>query len=431
MIPAETLQRPEIRRTLLQALLSCGAAEPSSGGEAAAFGQVAHDFIARYWAACLALGQEEHRTGVEQLASQAFHAGAGVDPNRWPEFLQLCQDFADVHLLGAKTLIAYEKPLAVDVGWAILNGRLDRLDRSDDGDPDDDPTRITIVDWKTQIPVEPFVFQGGVYAQLVFLNYPSVEEVEWQLDFIRRRTMPDPVIYERGQLDSWWEGVVSAAEKIWHDREAGRAMPTGGAACQYCAKRYECAAAVRPASLIPESDDQAEEIISDWLRLQAGVDEREKALKAFFAERSPLLVNGLEVGFLSSREPTPSTADPEAVIEWLNTRSALPLEGEVALRTSIDWTKVPRTYWPELVEAGLAEIPDRISFKARKAAAQKPLAAEPGAPASPRQLSPAEGERKGKAPAAVAGAGSAAGESLAETITRLRSQKRVPKGGFQ
>lgn len=427
MIPAETPRpRVEIRRTALQAMLSCAASETDSGGEAAAFGQAIHTFIASYWAACLALGQDEYREGVEKLAASAIYSVGGADVNRWAEFLELCSGFADTHLLNPRSLIAYEKPLATDVGWAILNGRLDRLDRSDDGDPDDDPQRITVTDYKSQFAIEPFDFQGRTYAQLVFLNYPSVEEVEWQLDFIRRRALPDPVVYTRGELDGWWAGVVEAAERIHQDREAGRAVPTGGAACQYCARRYACAAAVTPATLIPETEDQADEIISDWLRLQAGADEREKALKAYFGDRAPIELRGLEIGFLRSTDPTPATSDPTAVVEWLNARSGLPLEGSVALKTSIDWAKVPRVYWPELVEAGLAEIPDRVAFKTRKAKPHRP-ASEP-APASPGQPTPRPGGSEGLAPAAVAGAGSdAQPESLSDAIKRLRKRG----GGYE
>lgn len=427
------MTRAVIRRTLAENLIAC-TAHQGQDSEAAAFGRGFHSFAASYQLLCQQTREETRLSDVHGLATEAFYRARGVSPNRLQEFLELCELFAGTHPAELASLMSVEETLTHDIGWALLTCTLDRLDRVDAGDPDDDATEVQVKDWKTEHTLEgDHSFQIRWYVQMLFLARPRLQRVGFQIDLVRRRWQPEPLWFERGDLDEWWATTLAALQEAWEIQQAGRGVPTGGSACTFCAKRYSCGAAVSSAAVLPENDDQAAETISTWLRLQAAEEEHKRALRTYFGDRDPVLFNGLEVGFLRSRDPQPTAEEPQAVVDWMKQRG---LEGEVALRESIDWNKVPKQFWPELVEAGAATIPDRPEFKARKAQlarqSKSAPAAEPSTPASPRRSDASDGKTAdGGSTRDVAGVGSAAGETLPETIKRLQKQGRLPRGGFQ
>ena len=411
---AET--KPVIRRSLAESLVSC-TAYVGQESEAAAFGRALHSFAAAYVLLCKEAGEESRIGDVEQLGTEAFYRARGLPLGRLPEFLELADRFARTWLAELSTLVAVEETLTYDAGWALLTCTVDRIDRTDAGDRDDEAAEELITDFKAEWTADgDHDFQMWWYVQMRFLTQPALQRCGFQIRLPRRTWQPEPYWFERGELDSWWTSTLAAVREAYEIRQAGRATPTGGVACQYCSKRFTCGAAVSSATVIPENEDQAGELVQDWIRMKAATKEREDALKAFFGDRKPMVVNGLEVGFLSSLEPTPTTSDPDAVVAWLDARSALPLDGGAVLKKAIDWSPI-RAYWRELVEGGLAVLPETPVFKARKAQVarqgrkrkkESAATAEPSAPASPRRraTSTTAGKRGSNA-AVAAGAGSA------------------------
>src|SRR5579859_661464 len=141
--------KPVIRRSLAEGLLSCVQFQREDG-EQLAFGQALHSFIAAYTLQCQAAGEETRLTDVSRLASEAWARTHGLLQSRWQEFLDLCQHFAESRPAQLGTLMHVEHTITLDVGFAIVTCTVDRIDRTDYGDPDEEPRRIQTSDWKSE-----------------------------------------------------------------------------------------------------------------------------------------------------------------------------------------------------------------------------------------------------------------------------------------
>jgi hypothetical protein len=363
MTAVSTRTKPVIRRTMLQGLLSC--TEWASGeSEQAAFGSAMHDAIAAYLLSCKAHREESRLADIDELARDAFFRKArGLDPSRLDEFKALLDRFARTHTADLHSLIHLEHTLTTDEGFAILTGTVDRLDRIDGGDPDDPPTAILIRDWKTSWAPEPHAFQLMTYSALACKTWPSVQLVATEADHFRLGSAG--VIraeYYREWLLEWWDDIIFGL-RARLDGPTG--TPTGGAGCQYCTKRFSCAAAIAPHNLSPENEEQAIEIFQTAIRHEAALDESKKALKAYFGDRDPAVWEGLEVGFLSPRDPSFKVGDIEA---FRGAMKGLGLDPEPAIHASVEIKAVPSVVRPQLIEAGAAQMTlGDPAFKWRKA----------------------------------------------------------------
>jgi hypothetical protein len=269
--------------------------------------------------------------------------------------------FVHTHLADLSTLMwidgkpALEHTLRADVGWAIATATADRLDRMDGDDPDDPPRVIMSTDYKTQWAATPHLFQGRTQAQLAFLTWPDLEEFHWMPDPFKLRADPKEgaIVYQRGDLDDWWQETIIGVQQRYELRMSGRARPTGGTACQYCALRPTCPQALPVARGIPENRDQFEELFGEWIRMEQAAKIRKDSLAAWARDRAPLQIGGYEVGFLEPREPQWKATDPLGIVQHLD---ALGMDGKAALFTSIDKSKVPSYVKEGLVEAGVARF---------------------------------------------------------------------------
>lgn len=272
---------PRIRRSEFEALLSCPNYDNDSS-EAAAFGTDVHAAIAAWIRSCEAM-----QDTVEPVMAMVPRADESV--------FTLLQEFTQTHTPGLDTLYDVECLIEHETDLAILTGTLDRLDTwvTDDG------LDALISDWKSGWhPVEN-AFQQKWYGSLVCLTFPSVQTVTMRTDYIRLsegRGITD-VVMLRPELLEWWDThVVPYIPRVLEARANG-GPAEGGAACQYCRRRYECADSIAPYRNAPQTAEQAAEMVGELVRLEAAAKEREKALRVYLEEREPLIVNGLSAGF--------------------------------------------------------------------------------------------------------------------------------------
>jgi hypothetical protein len=340
-------ERRIVRRSLAENLLSCVRYQREDS-EVLAFGQAAHSFFAAYKLQCMATGEQTRLTDVARLAAEAWARTHGLDQNRYAEFMRLAEQWASARPTDLDTLMRVEHTETLDVGFAILTGTMDEIDRADLGDEDDEPTRELIVDEKTAQGEMDSSFQGMFYVQLRFINHPALQEVGWQVYPVRNRWPDETTWYRRGELDLWWKTMLTALrDRLEHpDGE-----PTGGKPCTDCAIRYECPKALAVARAIPETEEQADELFGEALRMQEAFEVRKAGLLEFYRGREPRVAAGHEVGFLTPRDAKlVVTAKPLDLRAWLNKHhmdgdSVLKVDSEVVGKSAIA---------DKLVVAGLA-----------------------------------------------------------------------------
>jgi hypothetical protein len=337
--------RPIIRRSLAESLLACPQFQMDDG-EQLAFGTSLHAFIAAYTLLCKSSGEETRFTDVSRLASEAWARTPGLLQSRYAEFMDLCDHFAETRPAELQTLMHVEHTLTHDIGWALLTCTVDRMDRTDFGDPDEAPISIQISDWKSERAEADHDFQGRFYSQMAFLAFPSVMDVVFAVHALRDWWKPEPAIFHRGQLDLWWRTTLAGLQARL---ATPNAAPVGGPACPSCAKRYECSKATAAARLIPENDDQATEILQDRLRMAEGVSVIDDALKLYLSGRPELIAAGHEVGYLRTREESfKVTAPASKLLPWLRKKR---MDMDAMLKAV---TITNRGVQEKLIEAGLA-----------------------------------------------------------------------------
>jgi hypothetical protein len=338
-----------IRRSLAESLLTCTEFEREDG-EQLAFGTAFHSFAAAYILLCQSSGEETRHTDVARLSSEAWARTHGLLQSRYSEFMELCERWASSHLANLETLLHVEHTETLDVGFAILTATMDRIDRADMGDPDEEPRRELVTDHKSEQGEMDHTFQEFFYIQMRLLNHPALEEVGLHIDPVRDRWSTEPTWYSRGQLDLWWKTMLAGLR----DRVQGpRGNPTGGPACNGCAKRYHCPKALAVAREIPETEEQADEQFAELLRLEEAVTVRKAGQELFYRDREDRVVVGKEIGFLRPRAPhLVITAKPKELRTWLNRHH---MDGEVAMK--VDSEQIGKSgIRDKLVTAGLATL---------------------------------------------------------------------------
>lgn len=364
--------KPIIRRSLAEGLLSC-VQFVREDSEQLAFGQALHSFIAAYTLQCKAIGEETRLVDVYRLASEAWARTPGLLHSRWTEFVDLCQHFAETRPAELATLMHVEHTVTLDVGFAIVTCTVDRIDRADFGDPDEEPRRIQTSDWKSERAEMDHEFQARWYSQLELLTMPAVEEVVFAVHALRDWWVPEPYVFRRGELDLWWTMTLQGLKARL---DTPNAAPVGGPACPGCAKRTSCSRATAEAVAIPETLEQAEEVFQETLRMEEGLDVRKKGLKHFFSGHPEQVMHGKEIGFLAPREQhLVVTVKPLELRNWLNRRH---MSGDAVLK--IDNEQLGnREVQDKLIAAGLAtreyskpafkwraHVPAKEARKARK-----------------------------------------------------------------
>lgn len=311
-------RRPEsIRRSYAEGKLACSDFEREDS-ERLAFGIAFHDYVASYWRHLQAVRQETDLTAVRRLAGEAWARTPGLLQSRFDEFMTLAERFADTHTGNLSTLIAVEETQALDVGWAVVTCTVDRVDRLDDGDPDDDPTWVCIWDGKTEFGEMDHEFQIRWYVQMYFLRHPRVERVDFVIDPVRGYKPDEPISFERGDLAEWWDITLDALRRRL---EMPRGNPTGGPKCHECALRLGCARSITEARAIPSTEEEADEQLGEHHRLAAGAAVRWEAQREFYRGRDERVVQGELVGFLKTISPSfEVTASPRQLWRWAKRR---------------------------------------------------------------------------------------------------------------
>lgn len=367
MILADT--RPEIRRSRAQGKIACEGFQLEEN-ERLARGTAVHRFIHRWTGFAEGAGREPDYAEARELAKGAWADTPGLDTFDYEDFMDLCQRYAQSHLADLDTLIGYEQTLKLDVGWAVLTCTYDRLDRFREDDPDDPLWRALLRDYKTEHRRMDHEFQKRWYAQMLLIALTSLEEVWWQEDPLRSPNLPDPERIVRGQFDEWWEVTLKAL----YQREL---EPTGerygSVNCFECVNRVDCAHALRPATILPRTEEEARLLAREQRRFQAGAEARWNALAAYTNGRAPIFVEGEYVGHMAPIEDRlVITASDEEVLDYLAQTPGFEPEkierwpSKSALVTSRGLLTNPGIR-EKLVAAGLAKlVPGEPEMKARK-----------------------------------------------------------------
>lgn len=383
--------RPVLSRSYVESFLQCVQYRDDHSPDAA-FGTVVHDAVYTYWQLCVAERAESMLAEVDRLVREAFfRPGAAVDPNRYEEARELVQGFVESRTLELHRLLIVERAPAIeftlraDNGWCWLTGRADRIDRADGEDPDDPPRVIRLRDYKSgwapsggkaldgapstgSSRLIPHDFQRRFYAWLAFHDprlSRDLEAVETEIDWMRYRGEPEVITYWRDDLEAWGRDMLWGLAQQWARRTA---PPTGCAACTYCADRITCAGATTEARAIPTDDEAARGVAQEWIRSQARTKGLRDALAGYMQERDPMVVGGLEVGFLRPRQASWKPIR-DKTIEIVKHLDLAGLNGQAATYPAgVAADKIPEVLRAPMVEAGLArwEV-GPPAFKARKA----------------------------------------------------------------
>jgi hypothetical protein len=380
-------RKRHMRRSLVQALLCCPMYRPGNSEEAA-FGSALHDAIATYLNACVAHSQESllDREVVREIGRAAFFRTArGIDPGRWPEFLDLFDEWCHGHGPDLTTLYGVEVFFEVEEDVAHLNGTMDLVRRLDDGDPLEPPTVIGVEDHKSQWAVEGHLFQMRFYAGLVCRTWETVTEVHTTADHFRRKYGIVSVVYSRAECLEWWEDMLYGLRRYM---AAPKRVAVGGAQCQRCDRRRTCGKALDPWRTMPADDAEAAVLYGEWKRLQEAAKIDKGALRAYTKAREPLLISGQDVGWMTSLVPRAVFPNAEAVRDHLNTPRTR--RGDEVTKLIVDRDVLNQDELDELVLAGLARMdPGTVSFKERK---HREPGDELDAPPDPSGLTPTDRE---------------------------------------
>jgi len=292
--------KPEIRRSLAEGLLACSDFQREDG-ERLAFGIAFHDFAAMYWRRLQAIREESDLTAVRGLAGEAWARTPGLLQSRYDEFMRLAERFAETHLGELATLTDVEYTEVLDIGDMVLTCTIDRIDRLDGGDPDDDATWERISDFKTEQGEMDHAFQVRFYAQMRFERHPRLQRISFVIDPIRLGRPDEPIEFERGDLDEWWETTLDGLRRR---RAAPPGNPTGGPKCHECALRATCGRSLAEAREMPTTEDEADEQLAEAHRLDAAAALRWAGQRQFYKGRDERVVAGEDIGYLETLEPS-------------------------------------------------------------------------------------------------------------------------------
>jgi len=383
----QAIQRTTFRRSYVENFLQCTEYLPDQGDNAQ-FGIMVHDAIHQYIRLCINERVESKTSAVPGVVRDAYARAGGVHPDRLDEAVEMVDAFARTRILEAERLLwvenapALEFQLSATVGGFRYTGTCDRIDRMDGDDPYDPPRFILIRDYKTQWAKVEHTFQGRFYAALAFLDQrinQALEGVAVEFDHLPLRNglvyHPGKVgnqlaYFERGDLDHWFNDVI----EIFRRRYDGpRGKPVGGMSCQYCVKRYTCAAADLVANLTPEDSDQAAELLSDRMRSAERAKTINAALNAYYKNHKPDVFGELEVGYLLPKNPSDprywQVTDDRGLAGELDKRG---MDGKSVLVTRVDKKLIPTQLYDMLVVANVARWnqPER-KFRIRLASGEE------------------------------------------------------------
>jgi len=293
---------PRLSRYRVEALLECPVWEPGPGSPAANFGKAAHRAL-ELWAndpaaevaACIAAGVAE---------TQGFPA------ERHDELVRMVTQYAGnrEHPREGGWAVATEVEMERTAdGIAVLSGIADRCDTL----PDEGAVRI--VDYKTGWSAvkepESAPFQVLFYAGLASRLHLAAEWFRVEIHALQTGWVHS---WDLGveDVEEWWQGM---AERLGDVLANPDKRPTGGPACGFCKKRWECGAAVTALAHAPTTDAEAEEVIRETVRLEAAADERKKALRAYMDKREATTIAGVRLGYELSK-PAVRVLDKERAL---------------------------------------------------------------------------------------------------------------------
>lgn len=358
-----------LRRSTVENMLSC-AAWRNSMSEDAAFGIWMHEARAHYVRVCQAHREETRLVDVERIARETFYrVPRGLSPNRLREGAELLDRWCRNWPADLATLTRMEFTMAVDIGWAILTGTADREDRMDDDDRADPPRIVRLEDYKTHWGVADHTFQMRFYAWLrAHEPYEGIDDLEEiQVRIIHPRRGDDPIedYWTRddwqpgGLLADWWEEeVAKPLTDMWPRRR--KLGPTGGSACQYCAKRLTCGQAAGAAAHAPRTWEEFIAHFQELLRVDAAAKELRDGMRLFFRDRADGTALGYQVGPLLPREEQELVVldgHDEDVVQAMN--EVQPGAGDLARRTGVNPRLIPPEWWPYLTEQGFVAVRDK------------------------------------------------------------------------
>jgi PD-(D/E)XK nuclease superfamily len=346
MTVTQPIAKLSLRRSLAQSLAMCPVFEPARTDEAE-FGSAFHAFAAMYILRCLAVGEETRIEDVEELAREAFFvAPRGLDMSYLDLLRDLGDRFARSHTFHAAETLGVERTFLAETEHFNLNGTVDLVSLVEG--TAERPIGIRITDWKTQYPVEPHSTQLRSYSAYACVQMPTVRYVETAADHVRYSGAGIvEEVYDRETLLAFLADFDYGLHRIL----SGPPTPMGGRACQYCAKKGSCPAALEPWRSVPASMEQAADAVQQLIRMEEAVELHRAAVRKYFAGAAVMVVGGEEIGYLTPREPRFTVTQPLRAARALLRNH---VDGIALLE--MDAAHVPPGARGQLIDEGLAVL---------------------------------------------------------------------------
>jgi RecB family exonuclease len=279
-------------------------------------GSVAHALVEGYLQETLRTGGRPPLDRIATIAAGLLEQdgvpGAGADAIR--EAAALVTRWLAQWTVPMESIVAVERALAVDrsgrlVHWdapdAFIRGRLDLVAVVG--------PHATVLDWKSGWLSEDedslrVAWAPGLYAVLLWAWAPRLEQVSVEYHYLRTGRIARVALTraEAAETLDWARTLASRIATALAARDDPAAFPPRpSTACGTCPWVNRCPAGqaaleARDETSIPD-DAEARRLAESLLAGEARVGRLRERLKRYLQDREPLAVNGIELGFFSTR----------------------------------------------------------------------------------------------------------------------------------
>jgi len=241
------------------------------------------------------------------------------------EVYQLMESYVSYHELDLKGLIGIEERIAFnssldETGWVAddvwFRLILDRLWIK--------KHMALIRDVKTSNEMKADTFQIECYSWAVLIQYPQVQEVYCDFDFIRFEHITDPVVYTRDQLPMLHDKIIARVAQIAEDTKW---KPRIGDHCRRCGVRNYCPAMKAGAKPVrypfPKNQKEIDKVVEDYSVAKTIASDAYDAIKDYADAVGDFNSKGRAYKWSSTVSWT--KVDPTALFEALETLGIEPL----------------------------------------------------------------------------------------------------------
>lgn len=294
-------------------------------------GGAAHDFFEAYDRHLMAAKLTTDHARAEKIMGEVWKKfERPLNPNLYDEFIGICREHVQHHVLNLQTIVSVEEQIAFDrelrlVDWYAKNVWLRvKLDRLDQLKGEGGRTVIRVTDYKTGWGGDADPFQLKMYAFGVLMRN-------------RQRGIPDPDLFEtviRYTRSGFEDKYAWSVEDVELTREKVELLaariegelkwrPTPGSACSSCPFAHVCPAKASHLLTIA-NESEAAQVANDTLLLEAQLRGKKEALEAWVHDHGAVEARGVQ--FLFGTRESYKVLDPLQFVEGLKEAGYDPTE---------------------------------------------------------------------------------------------------------